>query len=98
MEQATIQDWTDSIVLLKFDQHHDVSYRVYRDGEKNFLEVRDEEETHIHTLELPDGMKLDRTSYEVHEFSGYNLIATGTQHTDNDAGNQVSLPGNFDRV
>jgi hypothetical protein len=25
----------------------------------------DDTGTHIHTLELPDGMKLDRTSYEV---------------------------------
>jgi len=65
MTRATIQDWTDSIVLLKFDQHRDVRYLVYRDGEKNFLEVRGDDDTHVHTLELPDGMKLDRTSYEV---------------------------------
>ena len=65
MARATIQDWTDSIVLLKYDQHRDVSYQVYRDGEKHFLEMRDAKKSHIHTLELPDGMKLDRTSYEV---------------------------------
>ena len=65
MERATIQDWTDSIVLLKFDQHRDVRYLVYRDGEKNFLEIRGGDDTHVHTLELPDGMKLDRTSYGV---------------------------------
>jgi hypothetical protein len=65
MDRATIQDWTDSIVMLKFDQHRDVKYRVYREEETCFLEVRDPQETHIHTLELPDGMKLDRTSYEV---------------------------------
>ena len=65
MTRATIQDWTDSIVLLKFDQHRDVRYQVYRDGERNFLEVRGDDDTHVHTLELPDGMKLDRTSYEV---------------------------------
>jgi len=65
MARATIQDWTDSIVLLKFDQHRDVKYRVYREQDKHFLEVCDDADTHIHTLELPDGMKLDRTSYEV---------------------------------
>ena len=65
MARATIQDWTDSMVLLKFDQQRDVKYMVYRDDGKHFLEIRDESERHIHTLELPDGMKLDRTSYEV---------------------------------
>jgi hypothetical protein len=65
MATAKIQDWTDSIVLLKFDQHRDVKYQVYRDDEKHYLELRDPDDTHIHTLELPEGMKLDRTSYEV---------------------------------
>ncbi len=65
MARATIQEWTDSVVLLKFDQHKDVKYQVYRDEEKHFLEMRDPEDTHIHTLELPDGMKLDKSSYEV---------------------------------
>ena len=65
MERATIQDWTDSIVLLKFDQHRDVRYLVYREDGKNFLEIQGDDESHVHTLELPDGMKLDRTSYEV---------------------------------
>ena len=65
MAKSTIQDWTDSVVLLKFDQHQDVKYQVYRDEEKNYLELRDPEDTHIHTLELPDGMKLDTNSYEV---------------------------------
>lgn len=65
MAKDTIQDWTDSVVLLKFDQRRDVKYQVYRESDKHFLEMRDDEDTHIHTLELPDGMKLDRTSYEV---------------------------------
>jgi hypothetical protein len=65
MAKSTIQNWTDSIVLLKFDQHKDVKYQVYRDDQKHFLELRDTDDTHIHTLELPDGMKLDKTSYEV---------------------------------
>ena len=65
MARVTIQDWTDSIVLLKFDQHRDVKYKVYRDEDTRFLEMRDLEDRHIHTLELPDGMKLERGSYEV---------------------------------
>ncbi|MGB5491672.1 MAG: hypothetical protein WBM76_12675 [Woeseiaceae bacterium] len=65
MVKATIQDWTDSVVLLKYDQHKDVKYQVYRNEQRHFLELRDPEDTHIHTLELPEGMKLDRTSYEV---------------------------------
>ena len=65
MARATIQEWTDSIVLLKFDQHRDVKYQVYCEEDKHFLEMRDLEDRHIHTLELPDGMKLERSSYEV---------------------------------
>lgn len=65
MAKAMVQDWTESVVLLKFDQHKDVKYQVYREQEKHFLEMRDPEDTHIHTLELPDGMKLDTASYEV---------------------------------
>ena len=52
-------------MLLKFDEHKDVKYQVYREEDTHFLEMRDPEDTHIHTLELPDGLKLDRTSYEV---------------------------------
>ena len=65
MARAKIQDWTDSVVLLKFDQHRDVKYQVYRDDQKHYLELRDPDDTHIHTLELPDGLKLERSSYEV---------------------------------
>ena len=66
MARATIQDWTDSIVVLKFEQQRDVQYTVYRENGKCFLEIRaPHDDAHIHTLELPEGMKLDRTSYEV---------------------------------
>ncbi len=65
MSRATIQDWTESQVLLKYDEHRDVRYQVYRDGAKHFMEMRDADDSPIHTLELPDGMKLDRSSYEV---------------------------------
>lgn len=65
MAGATIQDWTDARVMLKLGQHRNVKYRVYRDASRNYLEIRDVDDAPVHTLELPDGMKLDQSSYEV---------------------------------
>lgn len=65
MSRATILDWTDAEVTLKFDERRNVKYRVYRESVRLFLEMRDSRDEPIHTLELPDGMKLDRSSYEV---------------------------------
>lgn len=65
MADTIIQDWTESEVLLKFDQHREVRYRVFRRGDGVFQEIRDKDDTPLHTLELPDGMKLARSSYEV---------------------------------
>lgn len=65
MALSTIQDWTESQVLLNFDRQHNVEYRVYRDNSKHYLEMRSANGDPIHTLELPDGMKLEKSSYEV---------------------------------
>ena len=65
MSQAMIQDWTESQVLLKYDEARDVKYRVYRDRGTLFQEIRETDDTPIHTLELPQDMRLDRSSYEV---------------------------------
>ncbi len=65
MDRATIQDWTEAHVPLKFDDKREVRYRVYREGGRHFQEIQDDTCRPIHTLELPDGMKLDRASYEV---------------------------------
>ena len=65
MGNSTIQDWTDSQVLLKYDEQRDVKYRVYREQGRLFQEIRDEDDSPIHTLEIPEGMKLDKSSYEV---------------------------------
>ena len=66
MSRATLQDWTASSVQLKFERQREVRYLVYREDETNYLEIREPaDDAHIHTLELPDGMKLDRSSYEV---------------------------------
>ena len=65
MAQAMIQDWTESQVLLTYDKQREVKYRVFRDGDSMFQEICEIDDTPIHTLEIPDGMKLDRSSYEV---------------------------------
>ena len=65
MTELIIQDWTDSQVNLKFNEHREVKYRVYRDGDTVYQEIRAKDERPIHTLELPAGMKLDVNSYEV---------------------------------
>jgi hypothetical protein len=65
MGREVIQDWTDSTVLLKFGRRRDVRYQVYRDGRKLLQEIRAEDDTPIHTLELPSGMVMEKQSYEV---------------------------------
>lgn len=65
MSKEIIQDWTDSTVLLKFGQHKDVRYQVYRDGKKLLQEIRNQDDEPIHTLELPSGLLMEKQSYEV---------------------------------
>ena len=65
MAQATIQDWTESMVMLKHDEQRDVKYRVYRDGDVFYQEICELDGSPIHTLQIPDGMKLDNNAYEV---------------------------------
>ena len=65
MERATIQNWTESQVVLCGSVPRDVKYRIYRENNKHYQDIRELDDTPIHTLELPDGMRLDRSSYEV---------------------------------
>lgn len=65
MALSTIQDWTESQVLLKFNDARDVKYRVYRNDGTLFQEICETDDTPIHTLKLPNDMKLDKSSYEV---------------------------------
>lgn len=65
MSEAVIQDWISSRVLLNPGHNQEVEYRVYRDGGRLYLEIRQPDGAPIHTLELPEGMKLERSSYEV---------------------------------
>lgn len=65
MSHATIQDWTRCQVLLKYDEAREVKYRIYRSDGTLFQEICEIDDTPIHTLRLPEDLKLDRNSYEV---------------------------------
>lgn len=65
MTTCVIQDWTDTQVPLRLGSRRDVRYKVYRDGAKLFQEIRDVDNSPIHTLELPPGMAMEKASYEV---------------------------------
>lgn len=64
MAAAIIQDWTRSTVLLKYQEQREVKYRVYREDSGIFQEIRKPDDTLIHKQEIPEGMKLDKHSYE----------------------------------
>lgn len=65
MNNHVIQDWTDTLVPMKYGAMRDVRYKVYKEGTRLFQEIREIDDTPIHTLELPQGMALERNSYEV---------------------------------
>jgi hypothetical protein len=65
MSNEVVQDWTDSTVLLKYSEHKDVRYKVYRDGAKLLQEITNPDDTPIRTLELPPGLVMEKQSYEV---------------------------------
>ena len=65
MTIKVIHDWTDCVVPLRSGQCRNLRYRVYRDGNRVFQEIRDADGAPLHTLELPHGMVLDTRSYEV---------------------------------
>jgi len=65
MNMHVIQDWTDSQVWMAAGPTRDVRYKVYKTGTRLFQEIRDGDDKPLHTLELPPGMLLERSSYEV---------------------------------
>ncbi len=65
MARATIQDWTESMVITGIRDAREFRYQVYRDDEKTFQEIRELDGSPIHTIEIPDGINLDRGCYEV---------------------------------
>ncbi len=65
MARATIQDWTESMVITGIRDAREFKYQVYRDDKKTFQEIRELDGSPIHTIEIPDGINLDRGCYEV---------------------------------
>jgi len=65
MAAQVIQDWTESEVLLKFGAHRYVKYKVFRHDGKLYQDIREPDGSPIHTLELPSGLALEKSSYEV---------------------------------
>ena len=65
MNKQVIQDWTNSEVHLDHGARRDVKYSIFKEGEKVFQEIADLDGTPVHTLELPEGLALEKSSYEV---------------------------------
>ena len=65
MDTQVIQDWTESKVPVKLGDDRQVRYKVYKSGTRLFQEIRNIDDSPIHTLELPQGMVMERSSYEV---------------------------------
>jgi len=65
MENKVIQNWTESEVSLKFGENRHVRYMIFQSGSRLYQEIRDVDDTPIHTLELPQGMAMEKSSYEV---------------------------------
>ena len=56
MSRQVIQDWVAS---------QDVKYTIFKEGDKVFQEIADVDGTPVHTHELPEGLALEKSSYEV---------------------------------
>ena len=65
MTEHVVQDWTDTRVPMKFGPARDVRYKVYKEGSRLYQEIRNIDDEPIHVLELPQGMALEKSSYEV---------------------------------
>lgn len=65
MTTHVIQDWTEAQVPMKYGPAREVRYQVYKEGTRLYQEIRDIDDQLIHTFELPQGMALEQSSYEV---------------------------------
>lgn len=65
MTRQVIQDWTNSEVHLGYGSCRDVKYTVYKDGDAVYQAIADIDGTPVHILELPEGLALEKSSYEV---------------------------------
>jgi hypothetical protein len=65
MSRQIIQEWTSSEVHLNHGALRDVKYTIFKEGDKVFQQIADVDGTPVHTLELPEGLALEKSSYEV---------------------------------
>ncbi len=65
MNIEVLKDWTTARVPMKFGDSRDVRYQVFQNGTRLFQEIRDADDKLIHMLELPEGMAMNESSYEV---------------------------------
>ena len=65
MNTHVIQDWTSTQVPMKHGDGRDVRYKVFQNGTRHYQEIRDIDDNLIHKLELPQGMAMEKSSYEV---------------------------------
>ena len=65
MNIEVLQDWTTARVPVSAGDSRDVRYQVFQNGTRLFQEIRDADDKLIHTLELPEGMAMNESSYEV---------------------------------
>ena len=65
MNIEVLKDWTTARVPMKFGDTCDVRYQIFQNGTRLFQEIRDVDDNLIHMLELPEGMAMNESSYEV---------------------------------
>ncbi len=65
MDIEVLKDWTTTRVPMGRGDKCDVRYQVFQNGARLFQEIRDAEDKFIHMLELPEGMAMNESSYEV---------------------------------
>jgi hypothetical protein len=65
MNIEVLQDWTTARVPMNSGDSRDVRYQVFQNGTRLFQEIRDADDKLIHMLELPQGMAMNESSYEV---------------------------------
>ena len=65
MDIEVLRHWTTAKVPTGSGDSRDVRYQVFQNGTRLFQEIRDVDDNLIHMLELPDGMAMNDSSYEV---------------------------------
>ena len=65
MNSHVIQNWTNSQVPMNYGESQQVRYKIFKYGRRLYQEIRDVDNNLIHTLELPEGIALETSSYEV---------------------------------